>query len=57
MRASKSAIATFVGSEIIDWKLSYEDPLAFAFVPQIVNSDHVDPLFWDVDPPAKQAIK
>lgn len=22
-----------------------------------VNSDHVDPLFWDVDPPAKQAIR
>jgi hypothetical protein len=22
-----------------------------------VNSDHVDPAFWDVDPPAKQAIK
>jgi hypothetical protein len=22
-----------------------------------VNSGHVDPSFWDVDPPAKQAIK
>ena len=22
-----------------------------------VNSGHVDPLFWDVDPPAQQAIK
>jgi hypothetical protein len=26
-------------------------------MPIIVNSGHVDPAFWDVDPPAKQAIK
>jgi hypothetical protein len=29
----------------------------YVFPPFAVNSGHVDPSFWDVDPPAKQAIK
>lgn len=36
--------------------LSRGPQLLFQKIPG-VNSDHVDPGFWDVDPPAKQAIR
>jgi hypothetical protein len=34
-----------------------QKPELVALQNAIVYSDHVDPSFWDVDPPAKQAIR